>query len=118
MRPADLIEQYEALMLKAQKIVSWYGEPSRLAQNDKGEAWVVYPTCGMSYGDCSLESDTTSTFPANLLAASDEDIEAWKKERDRIAQIKQQAWYAAKQAEREEQERATFEMLKAKYGSQ
>lgn len=111
-----LVAAYEALCERASKIWCfdhdeyirvWFQDGKAYAQSARIE--VGY------YGDGHVEAEQFSCEP-ELMLMSDEEFNAWLKAKNDERRREELLHVAAKEQERERQERAMYEHLRQKYG--
>ncbi len=115
------IEIVDELRLRAIEIVS--NAPYWHYVYESNWAWVsmdgdtaTLNTCKATTDyDCAVLDTEAVQFPAALLFVSPEELAYWKAEERRIYDAKQKAQKLAQQQQAQEQERAAYERLKAKF---
>ena len=119
----EILWEADQILKRAKEIVSDAPYFTYVAQEehasiiiDDGEATIYWPEASSGYYDsCSIETQSRS-FPSELLLMDDEQFVAWKsKERAKYNEA-QKARTIAAVVEREREERAAYERLKAKFG--
>jgi hypothetical protein len=116
MSPEDIISAYDAMVTRAVDIVIVWGDSgtARLVIDDT-EAWVRSTSCGMEYGDCVTEHESSDRFPAFLLTCTEAELKEWKTARDAHRKREAEASRKAASALQKRRELQMLAELKAKY---
>jgi succinate dehydrogenase flavin-adding protein (antitoxin of CptAB toxin-antitoxin module) len=119
---ANIIKEYGRLVERAIKIVGGppyyqyvHEEQFAKIEVDGDDAVLSWPHANLEY-DCVVTDTEKQAFPADLLDISDADLDAWIWEQKAAYDAKQEERQRAEMRERQMQERAVYEALKAKYG--
>lgn len=116
------IETYDWLISRACEIAegapywsSVYDEKYARISIDGETAKLIWPEAESDYGDSCTIGHNAVSFPARLLLMSDNELAAWKVEQRAIYDRKQEEKKMAVARDREAQERAAYERLRAKF---
>ena len=118
------LDTSDKLIQRAAKIVDkapyWayiHGETkfAKLQILGNGTAVLRWPTAETEWDMATLECDEVS-FPTRLLFISDDELATWKSEQAREYERKTAETHREQAQQREDEDRAQYEQLKARYG--
>jgi hypothetical protein len=119
MTAKETISAYDSLTERAVGICSTsyvMHEPFSRLSIEGDEAVLSWPESRSEYDCCVIETEKVR-FPAYLLDATEEEIDAWQAEQRRLADVAHQEWLRNSADQERQRELAMLASLQRKYGA-